>query len=642
MSSLHVISSLRLTFPVAFAVMAFGAGAAAAAPPQAPLELTADNVAGVIDPLMATWVGKRNGAVVVVVNRDGLVFAEGYGFSDIDAKKPFTADATLVRPGSISKLFTGIAVMQLVDSGKLDLDRDVNSYIDFAIPVPEGGVPVTLRRLLTHRAGFEEHFKGLFTRDREPEPLGRWLAKNLPQRLFPKGDVEAYSNYGFALAGYIVERVSGEPYVSYIQRHILDPLGMSHSTFQQPLPNDLEPLMATTYRPPWPLPQVAFFQTIIAPAGALSATGTDMGRFMRALINGGTLDGVRILPKARLDEMMAPGNATPAGYLGLVFFGTKMAGHDSIGHEGDTTTFFSDLKIFPEQGIGIFVSRSGTGEVKAPNQIPNPAIAIAKRFLPKVPEGAYARATALPSDPGVAGIYHSSRRAESSLIRFNDLVTERVVKIDGAGNARSYSAIWPFGDGRMLKRVARNLYETPDGGRNAFVDDSGSESYWAVPALRLQRVPWSLDARWIVPAFLVSTVVVVLTLLAWPVAALWRYWRKRRWSRNSGDLRKHRAVRLVLLVDAAAIVASAVLFIMGSIDLTLLDDALDPLLLALYALAWLGVFGAILALWAATGFWRNGTGSRWSRIHHSLIAASSVMMAWFFLTFHIAGTTLRY
>jgi CubicO group peptidase (beta-lactamase class C family) len=233
MNFLGAARLLRLAFAVGFAVTPSVAGAETSLP-QAPLELTADNLAGVIDPLMAAWIGKRKGpgAVVVVVDRNGIVFSEGYGFSDIDAKKPFTADATLVRPGSISKLFTGIAVMQLVDASRLDLDRDVNDYVDFAIPVPQGGVPVTLRRLLTHRAGFEEHFKGLFTRDREPQPLGRWLAKNQPPRLFPKGDVEAYSNYGFALAGYIVERVSGEPYASYIQRHILDPLGMRHSTFR--------------------------------------------------------------------------------------------------------------------------------------------------------------------------------------------------------------------------------------------------------------------------------------------------------------------------------------------------------------------------------------------------------------------------
>src|SRR5450631_369647 len=388
MNFLHVTGFLRLAFSVAFAVMASGAGADEAMP-QTRLELTAANLAGVVDPPMEEWIGKHQGpgAVVVVVTRDGPVFARGYGFSDIDAKKPFTADATLVRPGSISKLFTGIAVMQLVDAGRLDLDRDVNGYIDFAIPTPQGGVPVTLRRLLTHRAGFEEHAKGLFSRDRDPEPLGRWLAKNLPQRLFPDGDVEAYSNYGLALAGYIVERVSGEPYASYVQRRILGPLGMSHSTFQQPLPDDLEPLMAKGYRrsdkPPLP-----FFETITAaPAGALSATGADMGRFIRALMNGGELDGVRILPKARLDEMMTPASATPAGYLGLVFFGGKVADRDTIGHEGETMAFFSDLRICPAQGIGVFVSRDGIGEITAAQQIPRPAAAIARRFLPRVLQG---------------------------------------------------------------------------------------------------------------------------------------------------------------------------------------------------------------------------------------------------------------
>src|ERR1700748_1310029 len=181
MNSLHITGFLRLAFSIVFAWMFLATGADAAVQ-QTQLELTAANIAGVVDPLMAEWIGKHQGpgAVVVVVTRDGPVFAKGYGFSDIGAKKPFTADATLVRPGSISKLFTGIAVMQLVDAGRLDLDHDVNDYIDFTIPTPNGGVPVTLRRLLTHRAGFEEHFKGLFSRDAEPVPLRKWLVNGLP------------------------------------------------------------------------------------------------------------------------------------------------------------------------------------------------------------------------------------------------------------------------------------------------------------------------------------------------------------------------------------------------------------------------------------------------------------------------------
>jgi CubicO group peptidase (beta-lactamase class C family) len=633
--SVHAARLLRVTLAMAIGMAAAFGAAAETIVPQAPPDLTASNVASVLYSPMAEWIGKRKGpgAVVVVVTRDATVFARGYGFSDIDAGKEFSADATLVRPGSISKLFTGIAVMQLVDLGRLDLDRDVNGYIDFAIPTPEGGVAVTLRRLLTHRAGFEEHLKGLFSRSSEPEPLGRWLRKNLPRRLFPNGDVEAYSNYGMALAGYIVERVSGEPYADYVQRHILDPLHMSHSTFRQPLPDDLAPLMAKGYRIS-DKPPLGFFETIsAAPAGALAATAADMGRFIRALLNGGELDGVRILPKARLDEMMAPANATPAGYLGLVFFGTKLAGHDSVGHEGGTMTFFSDLRIFPEQGIGVFVSRDGIGA--APDQIPNPARAIARRFLPKVTEEA-----AFPADADVAGIYHSSRREESSFIRFNDLMTQRLIRNDGAGNARSLSASWPFGEGRLLKCIEPGLYEGPGGGRIAFVHDAGSQSYFASPALRLQRVPWFLDVRWIAPAVVASVAVIVLTLLGWPVAALWRRWRKQP-GLERGGRRQYLAARLVLLVDAAVIIAIAALFIMSA-DLTIFNDDLDPALLAIYAFAWLGVFGAIPALWAAVQFWRNGAGSRWLRVHHSLIAGSSIFLAWFFLTFHLAGTTLTY
>jgi CubicO group peptidase (beta-lactamase class C family) len=640
MNSLHVAGMLRWVFAVVFAVMASGAGADAAVP-QTRLELTPENLASVVDPLMAEWIDKHKGpgAVVVVVTRDGPVFAKGYGFSDIEAKKPFTADATLVRPGSISKLFTGIAVMQLVDAGRLDLDRDINGYIDFAVPTPQGGVSVTLRRLLMHRAGFEEHVKGLFSRDPEPQPLGRWLAKSLPRRLFPNGNVEAYSNYGLALAGYIVERVSGEPYASYIQRHILGPLGMNHSTFQQPLPDELAALMAKDYRrsdqPPLP-----YFETIAAaPAGALSASGADMGRFLRALLNGGELDGVRILPKARLDEMMAPANATSAGYLGLVFFGTKIAGHDTIGHEGITMTFFSDLRIFPEQGIGIFVSRDGVGEIKNAREIPHPVTAIAQRFLPRTTAWDDARAASFPGNTRVAGIYQPSRRSESTLVRLSALLSESVVKVDDAGQIPS--AQWPFGRIATWKRVQRDLYQAPSGGRFAFVDNGGPESYLAAPALFLQRAPWSVDLRWIAPALVASMAVVLLTLLAWPVSALWRYWRKRRWSEDSAERRNFLAVRLVLLVDAAVIVAAVVLFVMSS-DLTIFNDALDPLLLAIYAFAWLGVFGAMLALVAAIQFWRKGVGSRWSRVHHSLIAASGLMIAWFFVTFHIAGITLNY
>lgn len=609
---------------------------------NAPLELTAANIEKVIDPPMAEWIDKHKGpgAVVVVVKRDGPVFAKGYGYADIEAKKPFTSDATLVRPGSISKLFTGIAVMQLVEEGKLDLDRDVNVYLDFAVPTPDGGVPVTLRRLLTHRAGFEAQLKGLFSRGGEPEPLGRWLAKTLPVRLFPQGDVPAYSNYGVALAGYIVERVSGEPYAAYIQRHILNPLGMNHSTFQQPLPATLAPLMAKGYRTS-DTPPLGFFETISdSPAGALSATGADMGRFIRALMNGGDLDGIRILPKVRLDEMMVPSEATTGDSIGLVFMRGKVGGHDTVGHNGGMIAFFSDLTIFPEQGVGVFVSLDGTGDISEYEELPEPARMIAKRFLPNAREEFDARA-ALPGDVEVAGVYHMSQRAESSFLRVGDLTSQSVVRIDSAGRAKLFPAMWPFGDGQDIKRLGQNLYEFPGRARFTF-EGSDPDSYFDHAVVRMQRVPWSLDARWITPAFIASTAVVLLTLLAWPAGALWRRWRNSPKGQDSGDRRIGLAVRLVLLMDATVIAATAVSYYLINMDYTIANDALNPLVLVFYALAWLGVFGAIPTLWATIQYWRNVTGSRWFRIHHSLIAASCILIAWFFVTFRIAGTTLIY
>src|SRR5690242_14907620 len=174
--------------------------------------LTKQDFETFLDALIPSQLQTRNiaGAVVSVVKDGQTLFQKGYGYADLDAKKSVQPDQTLFRPGSISKLFTATAVMQLVEQGKLDLDRDVNEYIDFTIPktYPE---PVTLRRLLTHTAGFEETLKNLFVaREIDLKPIGTYLANELPARIFPPGKIPSYSNYGFALAGYIVERVSGE------------------------------------------------------------------------------------------------------------------------------------------------------------------------------------------------------------------------------------------------------------------------------------------------------------------------------------------------------------------------------------------------------------------------------------------------
>ncbi|MDF2902058.1 MAG: beta-lactamase, partial [Phenylobacterium sp.] len=169
------------------------------------------------------------GAVVAVVKDGQPLLVKGYGYADVDAGRLMTGDLTVIRPGSVSKLFTWTAVMQLVEQGKIDLDRDVNAYLDFKLPARPDG-PITMRRLMTHTPGFEETVGGLLFYDPQSlEPLGVTLKRWTPQRIFPAGSTPAYSNYGAALAGYIVQRVSGQPYEAYVERNILKPLGMDHS-----------------------------------------------------------------------------------------------------------------------------------------------------------------------------------------------------------------------------------------------------------------------------------------------------------------------------------------------------------------------------------------------------------------------------
>src|SRR5918995_6897774 len=187
------------------------------------------------------------GAAVSVVKDGELFFAKGYGHADLENGIPVDPEQTNFHVGSVGKLFTWTAVMQLAEEGKLDLNEDINTYLDFRIPdtYPE---PITLRHLMTHTSGFEERWLDSVVSDTsELVPAREWHISNMPARVHPPGDHAGYSNYNAMLAGYIVSRVSGQPYDQYIQEHIFDPLGMVHSTVQSPILADLQPLASVGY-----------------------------------------------------------------------------------------------------------------------------------------------------------------------------------------------------------------------------------------------------------------------------------------------------------------------------------------------------------------------------------------------------------
>ncbi|MBV8308146.1 MAG: beta-lactamase family protein, partial [Gammaproteobacteria bacterium] len=290
-----------MALPHALAAEASAPATPAAAPVAVPL--TAADAAAWLDGYLpyALHTGDIAGAVAVIV-KDGEVLTErGYGYADVAARKPIDPKLTLCRPGSVSKLFTWTAVMQLVEQGKIDLDADINQYLDFKIP-PRDGKPITMRNLMQHTAGFEEQAKGIITENTKAPSFETLLKAWVPERVFAPGTTPAYSNYGASLAGYIVERLSGEPFDAYMEKHIFTPLDMPHSSFRQPLPPELAPLMSKGYRAASDEP--GGFEIVgPAPAGSLSSPGEEMAHFMIAHLQGGEYHGQRILSAATAQLM---------------------------------------------------------------------------------------------------------------------------------------------------------------------------------------------------------------------------------------------------------------------------------------------------------------------------------------------------
>ena len=352
-----------LAFPSAFAAAPEEAPGAAAAAPVA-LPLTAADANSWLDGYLpyALKTSDIAGAVVVIVKDGEMLTERGYGYADVAAKKPVDPKLTLFRPGSVSKLFTWTAVMQLVEQGTIDLDADVNQYLDFKIP-PREGKPINMRNLMQHTAGFEEQAKGVSSENPKAPGFEALLKAWVPQRVFAPGTTPAYSNYGAALAGYIVQRVAGESFDTYIEKHIFEPLDMKYSSFRQPLPPELAPLMSRGYRTS--SGQAQPFEIVgPAPAGSLSSPGGDMAHFMIAHLLGGEYHGRRILAAATAEMMhntpltMLP----PLNRMELGFFETNINDREVIGHLGDTQYFHTSLHLFLRENAGFCVSFNSLGK----------------------------------------------------------------------------------------------------------------------------------------------------------------------------------------------------------------------------------------------------------------------------------------
>ena len=557
--------------------------------PTGQLELTTTDLETWLDGFMPTALRANDiaGAVVQVV-KDGEV-------SDVATGTPVDPQQTLFQVASVSKTFTWTAVMQLVEQGKIDLDADINDYLDFVI---EGkGAPITIRNLMTHTAGFEELGKNpLYYKASDVIPLGSFLKQNVPGRIFAPGSTPAYSNYGAALAGYIVQRVSGRSFDDYMDRNIFEPLGMTSSSFRQPLPAALQDRFSLGYltasEPPHPFEYLSD-----APAGSLATTADDMGRFMIEHLQNETPGGGKLLNSETATLMHRTVTKENSGMNGhaLGFYEQNRNGQKVIAHGGDLTVFHTQMELYLDEGVGILVSYNSAG-TNATDLRGDLMTAFADRYFPETGAiGSDARAgveqaIAVQHANEVAGSYLISRRFESSFFKVGNIISQVTLVANADGS------VTLNGPGITIRgvEISPHLWQQPGTDKLFAVStEGGSMRLTPNPTIVLDRLP-TLETTLVRGSLLgLAVLSLLVTVLSWPIAALMRrrYRVARAWQPGERRAVIARLIASVLMVVATGAWLGQVLTVLGGAALS------DGLLITTQVLAIVcAVTAALLAI----------------------------------------------
>jgi CubicO group peptidase (beta-lactamase class C family) len=424
---------------VAATIMSLAPNSAPAAAPGPQLAAEAPISPAELEPLVdgivrAAMARDHIAGVTVAVVQDGQVaLKKGYGFAG--AGRPVDPDRSLFRIGSISKTFTWIAAMKEVEAGRMRLDQPINDYLpnELTIPATRGWRPVELRDLMSHTPGFEDRILDHMFAETPAQVLS--LAAELKRikikRVFPPGTTPAYSNFGVMLVGEAVSHLRGASFQDVIEREIIEPLGMGHTTFRDPyppradLPAPMPPALAadlsTAYH--WTDTELQAepieWLTQVAPTGGGSSTASDMTRYMLMILGDGELNGVRIYSKISASAFSTPiplpvpsGGEVDHGFLQTPLPG----GFTGYGHDGDTLWFHSNLVTVPALRLGIFVSTNTDTGLQLVQELPRLIVGHFYAAPPDHPRSGSAVLASAGTD--YTGTYLPNRRPFSGLEKF--------------------------------------------------------------------------------------------------------------------------------------------------------------------------------------------------------------------------------
>ena len=586
------------------------------------------------------------GAAVSVVRGGELFFAKGYGYADLENGLPVDPEQTAFRIGSTTKLFAWTAVMQLVEQGKLDLGADVNIYLDFRIPdtYPQ---PITLRHLLTHTAGFEDLYVDFVTLDSEDLlPPGAFLASHIPARVRPPGDCAAYSNYGAALAGYVVARVSGQSYDQYIQEHILDPLGMAHSAALATLHPNVGAHQSVGY-----LYEDGAFQVFpkfygpsdLAPMGYMGASATDIARFMIAHLQDGrysdaNIPETRILGESTARQMHTTLFTHDPRLLGTAygFFDFSDNGQRTIGHNGEAEPMHSLLLLLLDQKLGVFVAYNSLDAGALTTQHLGFQRAFFDHYYPAPAVDPIQPPADFAERAGrFVGSYRMTRSAYTTLEKFMGFLGITVVEISDPGDG-TLALATPWGEWRFVE-VGPLYFRQVDAPFHIVFreDDRGHITRLFTdytPQFGFEKLNW-YETPGFNMALLLGCVFIFLSMIP---AALVRAIRNRR---LTGERKPSpRGARLAERIIQGICVLN-LLFVVGSI----LGNNPRPsfgVSLNFQIVLGLGVLSAVLtvgALACTVLAWRNSYWGVASRTYYSSVTVAAVAFVWFLNYWNLLG-----
>ena len=568
------------------------------------------------------------GAVTVsIVRDDDLWLARGYGLADIEEERGVDPDRILFRIGSVSKTFTWTAVMMLVERGQIDLDADLKEYLSQFQIEQAFDEPVTMRHIMHHRGGFEDTLKLFAVADDDPRSLAELLAAHQPERVYPPGARTAYSNWASALAAQVVENVAGRPYGEFLQQEILDPLGMNDTTWVSPIRMDTQQhaTLATGYKASHgaldlqdPLQLGAYW-----PAGGLASTATDMARWMRFHLNGGELEGTRLLQSHTHEQMWTRAyNDRPlAADLAHGFQDRLYRDIRTLGHGGGTAAFLTNMVLVPELSLGIFLSQNSTSSAAPIQQLPDLVIdhVAGIEYLPLQVKADDDGAGAL-SD--LAGTYLNNRRVFSTFAAvFSTANLTRVTPLSAEALVVSGG-----GESHYFRRLNEDVFTSSGGDRIAFIRDQQGRAVALVDGTgvhSLEKLGW-----WQNPASLLVVLIAAMLLGITHVLGFWR--RAGRGIYTGFAARAAGAAALLGVLSVAALVTAIALLAAGlaSFHISTMSETYPPraMFIAHYS-GWAVAIAAGLMLLAHWPAWSGAGWGLFKRLHFALFTLALVILS---------------